>query len=205
MLATGRAAREDTQYPMATPSRDRGTLPASSTRPSCSHATAPRATGMKRCATRMTSPAAAAANRTAGTTAPARRTTIDAGRMRSKVAQGEARCSAMPTPNWKKAMPITAKTVKEAMMTFGLGGRVGEPDAEKDQDQARHGQRSHHVGGGAEKRQHPHPDMGQGQHQGSSRVRLTKASSSPAGRTSSSLNAVRVSTRRRTSRSASEV
>ena len=73
---------------------------------------------MKMCATRITRPAAAAANSIAGTTVLTRRTTIDAGRMRSNVAQGEVRLSAMPTPNWKKATPITANTVKEAMMAL---------------------------------------------------------------------------------------
>ena len=73
---------------------------------------------MMMCATAMTNPAAAAANRTAGTTTPARRTSTGAGRMRSKVDQAEARLSAMPTPNWKNAMPITAKTAKEAMIAL---------------------------------------------------------------------------------------
>ena len=73
---------------------------------------------MKTCATRTTSPAAVIANSTAGTTAPARRTATGAGSMRSNVDQGEDRPSAMPTPNWKKATPITANTVNEAMMAL---------------------------------------------------------------------------------------
>ena len=86
---------------------------------------------MKTCATRITSPAAAPANSTAEIALPARRTAIGAGRTRSNVAQGELRFSAIPTPNWKKAMPITANTVKEAMMVLASAVVSASPTPRK--------------------------------------------------------------------------
>ena len=86
---------------------------------------------MRTWATRMTSPAAVVANSTAGMTAPARRTATGAGRMRSNVDQGEDRPSAMPTPNWKKATPITANTVNEAMMALASGVVSASPTPRK--------------------------------------------------------------------------
>ena len=86
---------------------------------------------MKTWAVRTTSPAAAAAKSTAGTTAPVRRTATGAGRMRSNVAHGEARPSAMPTPNWKNATPITANTVNEAMTALASAVVSASPSPRK--------------------------------------------------------------------------
>ena len=62
---------------------------------------------------------------------------------------GEARSTAIPTPNWKNATPITANPAKVAMRAVAATAGAGE--TKKKEEHGREEQRRHQVGGVAEK------------------------------------------------------
>jgi hypothetical protein len=82
--------------------------PASSARVQGSHRSAATLTGLIRCASTITTFAAAAAKVAADSTRPPSRWPADSGSVRRNRSHAVVRSSAMPTPNWKNATPRMA-------------------------------------------------------------------------------------------------
>src|SRR6478672_10036957 len=100
-------------------------MPAASAIASSTHRAGESDTGVTATATAMTTEAAAVANTDAESSRAPILTPTVTGSVRRYVSHGEARSTAMPTPNWKKATPIAAKPANVAMRTSAPEGVPG--------------------------------------------------------------------------------
>src|SRR5204862_7310175 len=107
------------QYPIATPSSANGTQPASSAAQRESQPRPGGAAGVAAAAAATTPPAAASEKQRADSVRPANRATAPADSVRRKACHGDARSAAIPTPNWKNAIPSTAKPANAAILASG--------------------------------------------------------------------------------------